>query len=98
MLRQITILRFKPKAPLTLIDDITQGFINLKAVVPGICRFEHGINLALMDDEYHYALVIDFESKKAWRAYQNHPKHIAFANNFIDNIEKAVRVHYEVDC
>ncbi len=96
MLRQITMLRFKDDAPANVADDIGDGFRELVDVVPGIRRFEFGPNLALMDDTFHYALVIDFESEEAWRAYQDHSKHVAFANAFAPHIENAARAYYDV--
>lgn len=96
MLRQITMLRFKDDAPAGVVDDIGAGFQDLVDVVPGIRRFEFGPNLALMDDTFHFALVIDFESKEAWQAYQEHPKHVAFANAFVPHVENAARAHYDV--
>ncbi len=96
MLRQITMVRFKDDAPKNVVDDIGAGFRDLVGVVPGIHRFEFGPNLALMDDTFHYALVIDFESEEAWQAYQEHPKHVDFANAFTPYIENAARAHYDV--
>lgn len=96
MLRQITMVRFKDDAPTNVVDDISAGFQALVGVVPGIHRFEFGPNLALMDDTFHYALVIDFESEEAWQAYQEHPKHVEFANAFSPYIENAARAHYDV--
>jgi heme-degrading monooxygenase HmoA len=96
MLRQITMLRFKDDAPDTVVDDIGKGFAGLVDVVPGIHRLEFGPNTGLMDDTFHYVLVIDFESQEAWQAYQDHPKHVAHAKAFGPLVENAARAHYDV--
>ena len=96
MLREITMVRFKDDAPTNVVDDISAGFQALVGVVPGIHRFEFGPNLALMDDTFHYALVIDFESEEAWQANQEHPKHVEFAKPLRPYKENAARAHYDV--
>ncbi|MGI9354143.1 MAG: Dabb family protein [Rhizobiaceae bacterium] len=58
---------------------MSEGFASLVKVVPGIKRFEFGPDIGLENTTLDYALVINFEGTDAWRAYREHPKHVAFA-------------------
>ncbi len=96
MIRQITVIKFKPEVTPSDIDAVGDGFAKISDIVDGIARFEYGPNLQLMKGTYDYALVIDFESEAALKSYQVHPLHLEFAKNFVPLSEQAVRVHYAV--
>lgn len=96
MLRQITLIKFKESVTKDNISAMGAGFAGISSVVDGIRRFEFGPDLKLMDGTFDYALVIDFESESVWKAYLEHPDHVAFAQRFSGLAEKAVRAQYSV--
>lgn len=97
MIRQITLIRFKPTASSSDIDLMGKGFKELADVVPGIRRFEFGSDLQLLEDAWNYALVIDFIDLDDWRDYRDHPRHLAFAERFMPLIDDIARVQYQVN-
>jgi len=96
MIRQITLIKFKPEVSADDIKRFGEGFSKISRVVDGIKRFEFGPNLKLIENAFDYALVADFDSEKAWKAYIDHPDHIAFAKSFAHLGETVVRTHYAV--
>ena len=73
MIRQITLIKFKPDTTGAEIGALGEGFKELANVVPGIRRFEFGPDLKLESNTLDYALVIDFASVDDWKAYREHP-------------------------
>jgi heme-degrading monooxygenase HmoA len=96
MIRQITLIKFKPGVTADDIKRFGEGFAAISNVVDGIRRFEFGPNLKLIENAYDYALVADFDSESAWKAYVANPDHIAFAQRFAALGEAVVRTHYAV--
>ena len=96
MIRQITMVKFKPEVTAEDIVRVGEGFAAISSVVPGIHRFEFGPNLKLMEGTWDYALVIDFADEAAMRGYAGHPDHVAFAQQFVPLGEAVARVHYTV--
>lgn len=94
MIRQITLIKFKPDTADAEIGALGEGFKKLANVVPGIRRFEFGPDLKLEGNTLDYALVIDFASVDDWKAYREHPDHIAFAETALPRIERVERVQY----
>ena len=95
-LRQITLIKFKASASEQDIENIGRGFSELTGLVPGMSRFEFGPDVDLEASTLDYALVIDFDDAMAWRAYREHPRHVAFVQRFMPIIERAERAQYEV--
>lgn len=94
--RQITLLRFKDDTTADDIRALGESFARLVDVVPGLLRFEFGPDLGLEETTLDYALVIDFEGAEDWRAYREHPEHLAHAEKFLPVVEQVERVHYSV--
>ena len=88
MIRQITLIRFKPEVKADQIQAMAEGFQGLVNIVPTVSRFEFGPDLNIRDDTWDYALVIDFP---------DHPTHLSFANRFMPLIDEVARVQYSVD-
>ena len=97
MIRQITLIRFKPEVKADQIQAMAEGFQGLVNIVPTVSRFEFGPDLNIRDDTWDYALVIDFPDEEAWFSYRDHPTHLSFANRFMPLIDEVARVQYSVD-
>ena len=96
MIRQITLIKFKLNTSAAEIDALGEGLRKLAGLVPGIRRFEFGPDLKLESDTLDYALVIDFDAVDDWKAYREHPDHIAFAETALSRIDWVTRVQYEL--
>ena len=97
MIRQITLIRFKPEVKADQIQAIAEGFQGLVNIVPTVSRFEFGPDLNIRDDTWDYALVIDFPDEEALFSYRDHPTHQSFSNRFMPLIDEVARVQYSVD-
>ena len=97
MIRQITLIRFKPDVEVGEVRAMTEGFKCLSNVIPTVSRFEFGPDLEIRDDTWDYALVIDFVSEGDLFAYRDHPTHLSFVDRFMPLIEEVARVQYQVD-
>jgi hypothetical protein len=95
-IRQLTLIKFKPETPHAAIDEMGQGFASLTSIVPGLLRFEFGPDIGLENTTLDYALVIDFADADTWRAYREHPSHVAFAQRSMQIIAQVERVQYVV--
>tara|TARA_B100000700_G_scaffold120910_1_gene135762 strand:+ start:196 stop:513 length:318 start_codon:yes stop_codon:yes gene_type:complete len=96
MIRQITLIRFKPGVETDQIQSLTDGFCELAKIVPTVARFEFGPDLEIRDDTWDYALVIDFPGEEALYAYRDHPTHLSFVDRFMPLIDEVARVQYSV--
>ena len=65
MIRQITLIRFKPEVKVDQIQAMAEGFQGLVNIVPTVSRFEFGPDLNIRDDTWDYAQVIDFTDEDA---------------------------------
>ncbi len=97
MIRQITLIRFKPEVKADQIQAMAEGFQGLVNIVPTVSRFEFGPDLNIRDDTWDYALVIDFPDEETLFSYRDHPTHLSFANRFMPLIDEVARVQYSVD-
>ena len=46
------------------------------ATEPEIRRYQFGRDAGLMDDNFDFAIVADFDSREDWRVYWEHPEHV----------------------
>ena len=97
MIRQITLIRFKPEVKADQIQAMAEGFQGLVNIAPTVSRFEFGPDLNIRDDTWDYALVIDFPDEEALFSYRDQPTHLSFANRFMPLIDEVARVQYSVD-
>jgi hypothetical protein len=74
------------------------GLASMPEKVPGILRYEFGLDVGATDGNPDLALVADFASEEDWRAYLSHPEHLAMSDSVIAPIKGAMtRVQYLVD-
>ena len=75
-----------------------EGLGTMPAKIPGILRYEFGTDLGLVDGNPDVALVADFASEEAWRAYLSHPEHVALTDALFTPIKGTMtRVQYLVE-
>ena len=59
----------------------------LASELADLTTIRHGPDLHFRDGNGHYALVATFEDRAAWDAYQAHPMHKAFVQDFVTPIQ-----------
>jgi hypothetical protein len=79
MIRHVVMWRFQEEAQgASRADNLRQAKSKIEALageIPGFISFSAGINEADSPEASDLALVADFESWDALRAYQDHPAH-----------------------
>lgn len=92
------LMQFKVEATKEQIDAAVKGLRTMPDTVPGILRYDVGLDLGLGDDNPDLALVADFASEPDWRAYLEHPAHLDVIRNQIRAVKGSVtRIQYLVE-
>lgn len=92
------LMEFTAGATESQIEEALAGLGTMPGLIPGILRYEFGLDLGLGDGNPDLALVADFASESDWRAYASHPEHLAMSQRAIAPIKGAMtRVQYVVE-
>lgn len=96
--RHIMLMTFNETATKEQIDAAVDRLRTMPGLVPGILRYDVGLDLRLGADNPDLALVADFGSEADWRAYLSHPEHLAMSTAVIAPIKETMtRVQYLVE-
>lgn len=96
--RHVMLMTFKNTATPDQIDAALAGLGTMPGLVPGILRYEFGVDLNVMEGNPDLALIADFASEDDWRAYLSHPEHEAMSASAIAPIKgEMTRVQYLVE-
>jgi hypothetical protein len=92
------LMQFKDGATEEQIEAALEGLATMPDKVPGILRYEFGLDLKLSEGNPGLALVADFASEEDWRSYASHSEHVAMSESVIAPINGAMtRVQYLVE-
>jgi hypothetical protein len=92
------LMQFKNGATEEQIEAALEGLATMPDKVPGILRYEFGLDLKLIEGNPGLALVADFASEEDWRSYASHPEHVAMSQSVIAPINDSMtRVQYLVE-
>ncbi len=96
--RHIMLMNFNETAKTEQIEAAVAGLRTMPDRVPGILRYEVGLDLGLGDSNPDLGLVADFESESDWRSYLDHPAHLELIGNQIQAVKGSVtRIQYLVE-
>ena len=78
--RHIVIFKYKQKATLAQIEEVTNAFKALKGKIPGIVSFEYGINNSPenLNKGFTHVYLLTFKNAAARDTYLPHPEHKKF--------------------
>jgi hypothetical protein len=63
--------------------------------IPGVTKFEQ-LRQVSPENEYRFGFSMEFSDKKAYDAYDRHPKHTAFVQDrWNREVEKFIEIDYE---
>lgn len=95
MLKHIVMFKLKDPTPAALAEAKAR-IEALYGQIPELLRIEVGINIVESPRAYHFALVSEFDSLDALRAYQAHPAHVEMLGWLNPRLDVAAAVDYEV--
>lgn len=97
MIRHVAMFTWKDSADGPAIKAFSAGLSTMPELVPGIIRYEHGDDLQLGPGTADYVLVADFATVEDYRAYAQHPDHVAFVDEYVKPILESIsRVQYHL--
>jgi hypothetical protein len=78
-------------------DELLGGANKLLRNIPGVLQFHAGKMVrskrSVVEQRYQVALNLTFSDKQAERAYQAHPQHAEFVDNYVKRLVKKVVVY-----
>ncbi|MBB83698.1 MAG: stress protein [Deltaproteobacteria bacterium] len=78
MIRHIAMFTLKDDAPQGTVEHLEEGLFLLAQTIEEISAYTYGADLGLRDGTWDFAVVADFETPDDFRAYADHPDHVAF--------------------
>jgi len=95
ILHRLMLFKYKAEVSQPEIDEVKQTFFGLKEKVPGMIKVVWARDLKFnREKQYTYALILSFTSKKAMKAYKEHPDHKALAKKGDAMIETFYSMDY----
>ena len=73
------------------------GLGRLPGQIPELRAYRFGDDLGLVEANWHFAVVADFDDELGWRAYRDHPEHCRVIDEHIRPVlaERAA-VQYQI--
>lgn len=97
--RHVVVFKYKPEATEDQIKQVTDAFRDLKAKIPGIVSFEHGINNSPegKNQDFTHVYLLTFKNAAARDTYLPHPEHKKFGQLLgnLDILQDVFVVDYE---
>lgn len=78
MIRHIAMFTLEDDAPEGTVAHLEEGLFLLAQTIDEISAYTYGADLRLRDGTWDFAVVADFETPADFRAYAEHPDHVAF--------------------
>lgn len=96
--RHVLMMRFRDDVTENQVEEPYRGLARLPHVIEEIERYEFGPDLGLGESNPDMALIADFDSEAAWRAYQEHPEHLNLAEDLVRPVAtKMIQMQYLVE-
>lgn len=98
MIRHIVLFTWNDGTTEDDIAAVGDALATLPRLIPQIRRYEFGEDLGLAaDPSFDFALVADFDDEDSWRAYLDHPEHVAVVTSAIRPVAARIdRIQYSV--
>jgi len=78
MIRHIAMFTLNDDAPEGTVAHLEEGLFLLAQTIEEISAYTFGPDLGLREGTWDFAVVADFETPDDFRAYADHPDHVAF--------------------
>lgn len=78
MIKHVVLLNFKSGVSIQSIEEMEQGFQQLKGKISEMHSYEFGADAEIYTGNASYALVAEFETEAHFKRYVAHPEHLKF--------------------
>jgi hypothetical protein len=97
MIRHVTLFAWIPEATDKQKKQVTEELRALPPLLTGLRSFHVGPDAGIIEGNFDFAVVADFEDAESYLAYRNHPAHRAVVQEVTTPITKErVSVQYEI--
>lgn len=96
MLRHTVVFRWSGQTTAADVAAVADALRRLPAAIAELRDFRVGPDLGLVDGNWDFAVVADFDDAAGWRAYTDHPAHLAVAVRIRALMADRVAVQYEI--
>jgi hypothetical protein len=97
MIRHVVLFAWIPDATDRQKHQVAEELRALPPLMTGLRSFHVGPDAGIIEGNFDFALVADFEDADSYLAYRNHPAHRAVVEQVINPVAKErVAVQYEV--
>lgn len=94
--RHVVMFKWVDGVDSSRVEAIGRALDTLPGVIDEIRDYRHGPDAGLSGDNFDYVVVADFDDAAGWRAYSDHPTHLAFiADHIKGNVATRSAVQYE---
>jgi hypothetical protein len=97
MIRHVVLFAWIPGATDKQKQQVAQELRALSPLLTGLRSFQAGPDAGIIEGNFDFALVADFDDADSYLAYRNHPAHRAVVEQVTNPITKErVAVQYEI--
>ena len=98
--KHIVVFKYKESATPAQIEEVTQAFKALKGKIPGIIKFEYGVNNSPenLNKGFTHVYLLTFKDAASRDAYLPHPEHKKFGELLgkLDVLEEPFVIDFQV--
>jgi hypothetical protein len=97
MIRHVVLFAWIPEATDKQKHQVAEELGALPPLLTGLRSFHAGPDAGIIEGNFDFAVVADFEDTESYLAYRNHPAHRAVVDQVISPITKdRVAVQYQI--
>jgi len=97
MIRHVVLFGWTAEATAAQVQRVADELLALPPLMRGLRSYQLGTDAGLVEGNYDFAIVGDFDDADSFRAYRVHPAHLAVIEEVIRPIMRArVAVQYEL--
>lgn len=75
VVRQIVLIRWTPDATEDQKQQVAEALLSLREVIPQVRDTRLGTDIGVRDDNFDFAVSVDFDTRDDYLAYREHPEH-----------------------
>ncbi|KMT16084.1 hypothetical protein BVRB_3g052520 [Beta vulgaris subsp. vulgaris] len=92
VVKHVLLAKFKDDVSLEKIEELIQGYANLVNYIEPMKAFQWGKDVSIENLHQGFTHIFEstFASTEGIAEYISHPKHVEFANLFLDHLDKGV--------